>query len=175
METIQIKCPCCGAVLKVKMQQGIEGKSVICPVCRQKSPFAAFGRPSGKNDDDRTVYPGKVSANAGAGVLVKPDTGERFALKEGRNVIGRRSSASSSGIQIPLPNEMKRMSREHLIIDVRDVPGRGIVHYASLYKEKVNPTAVNGEPLAFGESVVLNDGDRLSLPDADLLFRFSGE
>ena len=175
METIQIKCPCCGAVLKVKMQPGIEGKSVTCPVCKQKSPFAAFGRPSGQKDEDKTVYPGEVSANVNAGVLVKPGTGERFALKEGRNVIGRKSSVSSSDIQIPLPNEMKRMSKEHIVIDVKDVPGRGLVHYASLYKEKVNPTAVNGEPLAFGECVVLNDGDRLTLPDADLIFKLSGK
>ena len=157
------------------MQPGIEGKSVTCPVCKQKSPFAAFGRPSVKNDDDRTLYSGKVSAKVNIGVLVKPDTGESFALKEGRNVIGRKSAASSSDIQIPLPKDMKRMSKEHIIIDVKDVPDRGIVHYASLYKEKVNPTAVNGEPLAFGECVVLNDGDRINLPDADLMFKFSGE
>lgn len=175
METIQIKCPCCGAVLAVKKQPGIESKSVTCPVCKQKSPFAAFGRPSGKKDEDKTVYPGEVSANVNAGMLVKPGTGERFALKEGRNVIGRKSSVSSSDIQIPLPNEMKRMSKEHIVIDVKDVPGRGLVHYASLYKEKVNPTAVNGEPLAFGECVVLNDGDRLNLPDADLIFKLSGK
>ena len=174
METIQIKCPCCGAVLAVLKQPGIESKSVTCPVCKQKSPFAAFGRPSGNKDEDKTVYPGEVSANVNAGMLVKPGTGERFALKAGRNVIGRKSAVSSSDIQIPLPNEMKRMSKEHIVIDVKDVPGRGLVHYASLYKEKVNPTAVNGEPLAFGECVVLNDGDRLNLPDADLIFKLSG-
>ena len=156
------------------MGAGVEGNAVTCHVCKQKSPFASFGRPSGHNDEDKTMYPGEISANVNAGVLVKPGTGERFALKEGRNVIGRRSSVSSSDIQIPLPNEMKRMSKEHIIIDVKDVPGRGLVHYASLYKEKVNPTAVNGEPLAFGECVVLNDGDRLNLPDADLIFKLSG-
>lgn len=39
---IQIKCPCCGAVLKVKHQDGLERASITCPVCKSKARFVDY-------------------------------------------------------------------------------------------------------------------------------------
>ena len=62
------------------------------------------------------------------------------------------------------------MSREHLVLEVKKVIGKGFVHYASLYKEKVNETMINNELLEYGDSIVLKSGDKLRLPDATIVF-----
>lgn len=41
---IRIKCPHCGAVLKVKQQLGLEKASLTCPVCKKKSPFSNYNQ-----------------------------------------------------------------------------------------------------------------------------------
>lgn len=41
-ETIQIRCPFCGALLTVSNQYGIESKNVTCPVCKTKGAFTEF-------------------------------------------------------------------------------------------------------------------------------------
>ena len=62
------------------------------------------------------------------------------------------------------------MSREHLVIEVKDVDGRGTVYQASLYKRNVNPTFINKEQLTFNDCVILHEGDIIDLPDASLKF-----
>lgn len=181
--TIKIKCPCCGAILAVKRQPGIENKNITCPVCKESSAFAAY-RQVVDVAHEHTQYPDKEKTrhhsdeetdlgdrpNLVAGVLrVTSASVPEFRLKTGRNVIGRASSASSADFRIPTP-ESNRMSREHLVIEVKKVPGKGMVHYASLYKPRVNDTRINGERMEYGDCVVLHDGDTLRLPDAVLRF-----
>lgn len=184
METnvIKIKCPCCAAVLAVKAQPGIENKNVTCPVCKQSSSFQLFKKIAEKKSDS-TEYPGEHTdyeschtetqinsdVNYTLGKLKVQGLGFSFRLKVGRNVIGRKATASTADIQIPI-TEGKHMSREHLVIEVKKVAGKGIVHYASLYKEKVNPTAINNILLEYGDSIVLKSGDKLKLPDATIIF-----
>ena len=62
------------------------------------------------------------------------------------------------------------MSRNHLVVEVKKVPGKGFVHCVSLYKDKVNETKVNDTQLEYGDCVVLKNGDLLRLPDATLVF-----
>lgn len=184
METnvIKIKCPCCAAVLAVKAQPGIENKNVTCPVCKQSSSFQLFKKIAEKKSDC-TEYPGEHTdyeschtetqinpdVNYTLGKLKVQGLGFSFRLKVGRNVIGRKATASTADIQIPI-TEGKHMSREHLVIEVKKVAGKGIVHYASLYKEKVNATAINNILLEYGDSIVLKSGDKLKLPDATIIF-----
>ena len=103
------------------------------------------------------------------GKLKVEDFGVSFRLKVGRNVIGRKATASTADIQIPTAGG-KHMSREHLVIEVKKVAGKGFVHYASLYKEKVNVTTINDELLEYGDSIVLKSGDKLKLLDVTILF-----
>lgn len=180
---IKIKCPCCGAILAVKRLAGIEQKNIVCPVCRESSAFTAF-RQVVDMPHENTRYPDEEKTRPNFGE--ETDLGDRpnlvpgvlrvmsasvpeFRLKTGRNVIGRASSASTADFRIPTP-ESNRMSREHLVIEVKKVPGKGLVHYASLYKQRVNDTRINGERLEYGDCVVLHDGDTLRLPDAVLRF-----
>lgn len=186
METtvIKIKCPYCGAVLAVRKQPGIEQKKVTCPVCKEISPFQSYRQIADDchNREEHTQYAEDMSDEQmelqedftiGQLRLVSSDASV-FRLKVGRNVIGRQASASSADIQLPMA-ENKRLSREHLIIEVKKVAGKGFVHYASLYKQKVNATIINDNALEYGDCLVLQHGDLLKLPDIVLRFELPDE
>lgn len=187
METVKIKCPCCGVILAVKSQSGLEDKSITCPVCKEKNPYESFkmiemsgGKSEhteyphqpmhNKNDKEETKFKiGDSAQNFTLGKLVLPNGQLPYTLQPGKNIIGRKAKASTANCQIST-GENKRMSREHLVIDVKKVPGKGFVHYASLFKQKVNDTFINDEKLEFGDCIVLQHGDTLRLPDVIVKF-----
>ncbi len=188
---IKIVCPKCGTVLSVVNQQGIETKNVTCPVCKQKSPFVNFKRLSDNansektqysNDDEKTSYQSASDpiTHVGAGLnftlgrLKVMPSGPSFQLKPGKNIIGRQASQSAADFRIPT-GERKKMSREHLVIEVKKVQGKGFVHYVSLCKQKTNKTLIGTEPLEFGDCLVLNHGDIIRLPDANVKFEIPDE
>ena len=185
---IKIKCPRCGAILAVRMQPGIENKNVTCPVCKESSSFKSYKPVSERKSDDETSYPGKngeertiygnnqekteigLGLNYTLGCLkVSNLSVPTYRLKPGRNVVGRKASASSADFRIPV-EESRRMSREHLVVDVKKVPGKGYVHYASLYKKEVNNTFINQDQLDYGDCIILKHGDKINLPDVTLIF-----
>lgn len=175
-DIIKIKCPYCGSVLSVKNQAGIESKSVTCPICKQKSPFKDFKKVVDKNNDESTQYgidfgPG---LNYTLGKLKVMPSGPSYQLEPGKNVIGRRATKSSADFQIPVEGS-KRLSREHLVIEIKKVQGKGFVHYASLCKEKANRTFIGSEQLEYGDCVVLNNGDIIKLPDVNIKFEIPDE
>lgn len=181
---VRIRCPYCRKLLAVEKQPGIETKTVTCPVCKKRNPFTAFEKV--EINQDRTIYPGQnrnmgqdsnsdetikgnlFSGKIGKLVLVN-DRNTVFKLSIGRNVLGRLSQSSHADIQIPT-DDRNRMSREHLVIEVKEIPGKGFNHYVSLYKQKLNPTFISGEKLEFGDRVILKDNDIIELPDVKLKF-----
>lgn len=177
-DILKIGCPVCGSVLSVQRQAGIESKNVTCPVCKQKSPFAAFKKIAGR--EEPTEYPEQEGTdyeedtqmdkglNFTLGKLIIPSLNLSFQLKPGKNVVGRKAEGSSALCQIPCIS--KRMSRKHLVIEVKKVPGKGFVHLASLYKEHVNATFVGQNKLEYGDSVVLHHRDLIKLPDMEARF-----
>lgn len=187
MSALKVKCPFCSAVLAVNYQPGIENKRLSCPLCKHSNVFGAF-RPVTANqyqEDDSTRYPGTLGGddaklpdsmsktadtrNLILGVLVRIPSLERYQLKHGRNVIGRRAQASKADIQMET-GENRRISREHIVIEVKNIPVKGLVHYISLFKERVNKTFIGKEELLFGDAVILKSGDVIKLPDLDLRF-----
>lgn len=191
-EIIQIKCPFDGAVLSVRNQQGIETKNVTCPICKKKFPFTQFRRvySTQTGDDPDTEYPEGRRNNGGSveeptstelpkmnftlGKLNVVGTGVSFQLKPGRNVIGRKASTSQADFQIDTAGS-KFMSREHLLVEVKNLPSMGFVHYVSLLKEKLNATFIGNDQLIYGDCIVLNHGDTVKLPDAVLKFEIPDE
>ncbi len=178
-EKIKIGCPNCGAILEVKAMQGIEDKNVTCPVCRKSSPYANFKRKSLPAGDEHTQYPdadktdykeGETKMNTEAsyalGTIRHGDTTFRLAM--GSNIVGRKANGSKAHVQLTCTG--KRMSREHLVIEVKKVQGVGIVHYVSLYKAQVNPTRVGNSMLEYGDKIVLKNHDIIKLPDMDVRF-----
>lgn len=179
---VKIKCPQCGAVLSIRNMPGLETKSVTCPVCQYKGRFTSFktyaarqaeGTDYGQNDRTRYGGPGyreREATDYGDGLNILPgqlrvlSTGQAFKLQMGTNVVGRKASQSSATIQLPTDGS-KRMSRNHLTIEVKKEPGKGAVAYASLYKPNVNKTYINDEELMYGDIVQLHAGNIISLPD----------
>ena len=189
-EIIKIKCPYCGAVLSVKNQAGIESKSVTCPICKQKSPFKDFKKIAEKFKDDgeHTQYPGddektsyqtsssdpltdyRTGLNFTLGKLKVMPSGPSFQLKPGKNIIGRLGKQSIADFQIPTEPSKNRLSREHLVVEVKKIPGKGFNHSVSLYKQRVNKTYIGNELLEYGDCVILNHGDIIKLPDIIVKF-----
>lgn len=179
---IKIGCPICGSVLSVQSQPGIESKSVTCPVCTNRSPFIKFKKIASYDEhteypdhDDHTQYGNNedtegpiAGVNWTLGKFYIPSQNISYQLKPGKNIIGRKANGSSAQFQITCPS--KRMSREHLIIEIKKVPGKGFVHYASLYKEQVNATFIGNNQLEYGDCLVLNDKDIIKLPDVECRF-----
>lgn len=183
-EFIKIICPDDGAILSIENKPGLEGKNVVCPLCRISRPFTQYRRYVPKTED-YTDYPaGKIPAkpcNAGSGntelamenqnlgKLTVVSTRQTFRLKPGRNVVGRKASASDADFQIET-GEKRRMSRQHIVIEVEKVAGKGYVHQTRLFKDRCNDTYINNTRLEAGDCIVLHHGDRLQLPDADVIF-----
>ena len=184
---IKIKCPHCGVTLKLNSNiPGLEQKSITCPVCKEKSPFTAYKHVREEAEpgtqyggSERTQYGGEGPTHYGGTkntqlgyLLTLTAAAERYPLQMGRNVVGRKAEGSSATVQVVSSN---RLSREHLVIEAKEVPGKGLVHYASLYKERCNATFVNDVRLEFGDCVILRSGDLLRLPDTVLRFEINDE
>ena len=182
-ETIKIKCPRDGGVLMVKRVPGIENKHVTCPICKTKMLFTEFKIISEEysddtqygNSDELTQYGGNKSDNDDKtpeslipGKLTVKGTTKSYQLRPGLNIIGRTAAKSKATIQVDCPS--KRMSREHLAIEVKRLPKEGYVHYARLFKSQVNATYINGLKLEAGDVVVLTHGNTISLPDVEMVF-----
>lgn len=179
MDTLDVKCPWCSAILRIRQTPGMEGKHITCPNCKKNSPFLQFKPVAPKEDESVTCFPGesiekKTFENLLIGRLVNLSNGLKFQLHSGRNIIGRKASASNANYQIPT-GDNKRMSREHLIIEVKRVPTTGFTHYVSLYKERVNKTFINSTELLWGDTIILKDGDIIKLPDLELRLEIPDE
>lgn len=176
MATVTIKCPFCGAILQASKVPDMEKRSITCSVCNHKNPFTKFKiikvTPSNNGDGDTQTdfdeyTQTDISINTGIGCLKSGST--TFTLKEGRNVIGRKAEKATADIQIDT-GESREMSREHIVITVSYNTAKGYVHKLSLFKEKVNKVCVGTEEIVFGDTIILNDGNEITLPDAKLIF-----
>ena len=190
-EYIRIKCPACGAVLQVQNQPDIESKYATCAVCKTRNLIKDFTK-VGVKQEEHTQYPGGEEKthyrttqadpptdigeglNVIIGLLKVLPAGPTFQLRQGRQTIGRKT-INPPHADFGIPNESKRMSREHLIIEVKKVPSKGYVHYVSLAKEKVNVTFIGQNKMEYGDCVVLQHGDIIRLPDQDLRFELPDE
>lgn len=186
-DIIQIQCPGDGAILSIKRQPGVESKNVTCPVCKMSRPFSqykvyvpkteecteypnGYGKTGNLNDSKEETE--VATGNLCLGSLTVISTGRRYQLRPGRNVIGRKASVSDADFQIDT-GQSHRMSRSHIIIDVKKVMGKGYVHQAKLFKERCNATYVNSSRLEPGDCIILHHCDILRLPDTDIRFEIS--
>ncbi len=158
-EHIFIKCPNpgCNATLRLQRQPGMERLTIACPKCHTSAPFTSF---------KEVVMAPKPSEVTGR--LIEVITGYPHRLAEGRNTVGRKSDTSNASIQLAVPGN--RLSREHLTVDVTRKDG-AYVYTATLCKQQVNPTSVNGAKMQFGVPVELRDGDLIALPSIQLRFK----
>lgn len=190
---LKIRCPNDGAILMIRDVPNLDRAVITCPVCKQKIPFKKFkvivDAPQGATeyptshrssvDDNDTEYPTHIIVKSNETELlgnyekigvIRDASGSTYKLRLGENIIGRESLLSKADIQLLCPKGSKRMSREHLLIKVeRDGTGR-YIHYVSLYKEEVNITKIGEVKFKYGDRIILNDGNEISLPDVNIRF-----
>lgn len=180
------KCPNCGKALLFRNEPVNASAMVKCPACQQTTPYfslkqAVQAKPSQAGDnsasEEHTRYVKKESAHAEPKIKVSRSEVHAFlrlvsspektySLKSGKNVIGRSAPTSNADIQIDTGSR-KRMSREHIVIDFDSVDGKPRFRF-SLFKGNLNDTFIGTEKVSFGDSMYLNPGDVIRLPDADL-------
>ena len=181
METIDVKCPWCSATLRIRQTPGMEGKTITCPNCKHTSPFIQFKKVVPAEEESVNCFPGGIGnvtiptkENLLIGRLIIPIIDISYQLLPGKNIIGRKASASTANFQIET-GENKRMSREHLLIEVKRIPSTGFMHYVTLCKERVNNTFINSTELLWVDTLILQHGDIIKLPDIDLRFELPEE
>ena len=185
--TIIVKCPMCGGLSEVPKMSGIESKNVKCAVCHYRNKFTDYKIVNKKADDPETDYGNhsassfndkasegvtriRESINNSIGLLRVMETNQTYQCKSGRNIVGRKATSSQADFQISLLSEQRRLSREHIVVEVKKKPGKGYVHILSLVKELVNVTYINETVLEYGDKIVLKNRDVIRLPHVTLLF-----
>lgn len=170
MEKVRIKCPVCGVILEAEDNPANNEKYVTCPNCKTRNKFSAFPkvRPvSSSSPEDCTEI--KAVTDDAIGALVDPETGRKYPLKEGRNLIGRMTHSAPSPASVPISTDNRRMSRSHLFIDViRGADGR--YHAYASNASNRNETRINGVLLEQEDKLSLKHQDRLSLSGTDLIY-----
>lgn len=179
---IQIKCPHCGAVLKVKQQPGLEKASITCPICKKKSPFTSFetytnsdseetelpkGHKPSENDEDPTSVPKTTTA---IGCLVEK-SGKRWPLHSGINTIGRKLQSGPQQVEIPVSDFTgeKKMSRNHAKIEVVRLADGSAKHILYNWQNK-NRTYIGGDPIASDDRIVLHNDMVIRFANIDVRF-----
>lgn len=154
METVDIRCPKCGKVLRLQRLPGIENKIVPCPVCGTRTPFSQCGKVQAPKETCDTELP--ASLKKGKAFLVDRLNNRSYELPLGRNVVGRAHATSSANVQIVTDD--KGISRSHSVIEVINTASgktRCIISNA----QNKNATYINGEKLEDGDELYLKDGD----------------
>ena len=174
-KTLRVRCPNDKSILPIYDQPGIEKAFITCPICGKRMPFKSFQIVDDTVSDIDDIPEGETEVVLSSdqyhrlGTLKDMSTDDIYKLKRGKNIIGRKSTDSSADIQLPC-GESKRMSREHLVIQVDGNSVEGYVFYASLYKAKENATYIGDAKIEYGDSIILNDGDIIKLPDKTIVF-----
>jgi hypothetical protein len=144
-----------------------------CPACEKGVPVSLLEKGSGvreKGDDAETVVVrGRSKKGVGTVTVVadKDNGGQVLVLKEGINVIGRKSSSSQATTGIE--TEDLSMSREHIRIEVEKDEKGGYKHYLWDNKSR-NRTFYKGRYLAEGEVAELSDKDEMVIGNTVLRF-----
>lgn len=177
METMKIKCPNCGAVLIVKKVLGMETKPVPCPVCKVTNPFVKFKEVKEQAyDPEDTELKKKKTHKDDAdeedtdfekeALLYDVSTQKRYLLKDGVNLVGRKTYKKESVADVPIETEVKGFSRSHFYVDVMRY---GADLKLKMYlAENKNETFVNTELIEKEEKIILKEGDLIKCCSLEL-------
>lgn len=182
MDTIRIKCPTCGAILTVADSPANVGKTVKCPVCKEKHQFTEFKAvQTPKEDSDRTSLGMNIPTEDKTQLPVKPSVvtfgylvdevhHRKYTLTSGINLIGRKTYQTASIASIPIETDDLCFSRKHLYIEATKGPDGIIRHYAYNAANK-NETTINGTKLGDGDKLILHDSDVIRSGNTTLVFK----
>lgn len=177
METMKIKCPNCGAILIVKKVPGMESKSVPCSVCKVTNPFVKFTEVKEQSyDPEDTELKKKKTTKDDTdeedtdfekeALLYDTSTQKRYMLKDGLNLVGRKTYKKESVADVPIETLVKYFSRSHFYVDVLRY---GVDLKLKMYlAENKNDTFVNSERIEKGEKIILQEGDVIKCSSLEL-------
>lgn len=177
---IRIKCPFCGAVLKVRQQPGLERASITCPVCKRKSLFSGFQKVVEQGSEE-TELPGGSSAGTEKTEVGRPvvsyigsiveKSGKRWTLHLGVNTIGRKLQSPPQQVDIPITDYTgeKKMSRCHAKIEVVRLANGAYKHIIYNWQNK-NATSIGGDVMEPADRIVLHNGMVVKLANVDVRF-----
>lgn len=190
MQTKQIICPKCRAILNVKNSKNEEEKQITCPSC--STPLKVKFSPQQEPVDAHTYYaPSKktipdngatqlAGAGFGATQLVTPKEKKASAdamlifedkpyfLEEGQNIVGRKGNTSKATVQIA--TEDRYMSRQHCAIRITTLPDGTKKAVLSNYQNK-NLTSVDGQEIETGDEIRLTNGNRITMGHTTVVFK----
>lgn len=168
MEAMKIKCPNCGAVLIVKKVLGMETKSVSCLVCKVNNPFVKFTEVKEQAYDPEDTELKKKKSHTDdedeedtdfekEALLCDVFTQKSYLLKDGLNLVGRKTYKKESVADIPIETLVKGFSRSHFYVEVMRY---GADLKLKMYlAENKNETFVNSERIEKEEKIILKEGD----------------
>ena len=154
---INVECPNCKARLSFVYVDGFENAMITCAKCKMNLPFKSF------NMVERTKV---VPITPLLGQLMVVSTGERYDLREGEFIVGRKGKLKTSDIQLDVPD--RTMSRLHLKMKVVKT-GNNMQHRISNAENK-RPTLVNGMEMKDGDIIMLRYGDMLKMGETYVRF-----
>lgn len=92
---------------------------------------------------------------------------QRYFLKSGRNIVGRKATTSEATIQIDTTDRM--MSRQHAIIEVSKSEKGGLHTIICNYQNK-NATLVNDEPLLADDQIRLMNRYVVTMGETKMIY-----
>ncbi|MBR1940430.1 MAG: FHA domain-containing protein [Bacteroidaceae bacterium] len=166
-EKKRVKCPVCGAILKIRYEPAFDAKSLKCPICGSVSKFISYQQlPLQSVANDETDY---RKDEGSIGALTQVGNGRRYQLKIGSNTIGRKATTSNTQIQIET-NDLY-MSRNHAEIIV-STSNNGFLHYFKNAQNK-NNTYVNEQIIKDGDLLILEGGEIIRMGHTELIFELT--
>lgn len=174
MEVVQIICPQCAVILRVKNPQNKTEKLISCPKCGKK--ILIRFKSQSTNEVGETQYRDNNTAGTTQLVDLRVEQkscmlvheGKEYELSLGSNTIGRKATSSSADIQFDIDD--RYMSRNHSLINVRRLPNGNLKADISNSRNK-NATMVNGNNIEDGDVIVLHDGDTITMGRTTFIFK----
>lgn len=162
-DTVIIRCPNCGKILRLNRVFGLEHKIIPCPVCGKKTPYSMCEQVVKRVvSTEDTVIPG--TKHEDRALLIDKSTGRSYPLPIGKSVVGR--STASGVADVKIETEDKGVSRKHMVIEVRKTPS-GSIRCSITNAENKNKTFLNREPIEDGDILPLNDGDVITTSNSE--------
>lgn len=169
MESLNVKCPHCGAVLSIKVNsyEASAEKILSCAVCKTKNKLRDYKIYVKKEQSDETHF--QFAMKEDVGKITDIATKKEYALREGSNTIGRKTYNSESKASLPIDTTDMGMSRLHASLDVmKGSDGKYHVFISNLSNK--NATYINGELLENDDKIGLKDGDIIKTSKTELRY-----
>jgi len=165
-----VKCEHCNAKLKVAdsaFEKGIP--EVLCPICKKKFKPQGINLDSNKEENKPTDSGNQKTSDAGWLVVHDENTPQQtFTLKEGEQIVGRKSVSRPCEIMIETNDDI--MSRNHFVVTVKK-KSSGEFEYSLKDYASRNYTFLNEVRLKQGDEYILQDGVTIQAGRTKIVFK----